>query len=836
MIDQTNTGATGLPDGNDDSLDAGLRAAFGADSPADDGLSVVDRLRDTIGVRPRILLADADEERSPIHVPNPLEAEELDAACGRYEVLGEIARGGVGVVLRGRDRDLGRDVALKMLRTDHMTNGAMLQRFVEEAQIAGQLQHPGVLPVFELGLSDRRRPYFAMKLVRGRTLSALLQDRSDPVQDRDRLIGVFEQVCQTIAYAHAKGVIHRDLKPSNVMVGAFGEVQVVDWGLAKVLARGGIADESRPEPTNDHSVIVETVRSSHGGSQSIAGSIMGTPAYMPPEQARGEVRLVDERSDVFALGAILCEILTGKPPYVGERSQVLRMAADADLSDARARLNRCGADDDLVALALECLSADRSARPRDAGVVARRIAEHQAKLGERARASELQAARAAARADQERRARRLTLALAASVILAVLLAATGLLWVQREREVRFTADTRRVNEAVERAAMLLGRAKASPVGRMESWDEALGAGEQLESLLESTRMDDETQRRARAFLGELDLAHRDRKMLERIEDIVIVGATHNDRESWLWMYDAFVTAFREYGIDFLVIPKEESARLMRESAISDRLVDGFELWIGTAFQLGSFGVRRHSLDDMLGYVRVMYLADTDPTRTELRRLFYTGRPDLQKLRDLTARIDFEKTLPRTLSWLASAYAVSGDYEGANDVFRRAVLLYPDDFMLNYDVGYVLVPQKKWQEAIRSYMRCLTIRPRTGGVWRALGIALREVDDLNGSFDALQQSIRYQPDHPHTHIDLGITLERMERWDDALASYDEAIRLHPGLPLAHGRRGLLLQKQGRLDDALAALERCHELGRDDPSWKEPSQEWLDECRNQMENGE
>ena len=175
-------------------------------------------------------------------------SEEMPASAGdagRYQLHGEIARGGMGVVLKGRDVDLGRDVAVKVLLEQHRDSPEMVRRFVEEAQIAGQLQHPGIVPVYELGRLPDGRLYIAMKLIRGRTLAALLEGRADAAEDRPRFLAIFEQVCQTMAYAHACGVIHRDLKPSNVMVGSFGEVQVMDWGLAKVLDRGGVADEER---------------------------------------------------------------------------------------------------------------------------------------------------------------------------------------------------------------------------------------------------------------------------------------------------------------------------------------------------------------------------------------------------------------------------------------------------------------------------------------------------------------------------------------------------------------------------------------------------------------
>ena len=150
----------------------------------------------------------------------------------------------MGAVLRGRDVDLGRDLAVKVLLEKYADRPEVARRFIEEAQIGGQLQHPGVVPVYDIGRFGDR-PFFTMKLVKGQTLAAILGERTDPAADRPRLLAIALQVAQALAYAHAKGVIHRDLKPANIMVGAFGEVQVMDWGLAKVLAEGGIADEEQ---------------------------------------------------------------------------------------------------------------------------------------------------------------------------------------------------------------------------------------------------------------------------------------------------------------------------------------------------------------------------------------------------------------------------------------------------------------------------------------------------------------------------------------------------------------------------------------------------------------
>jgi eukaryotic-like serine/threonine-protein kinase len=172
------------------------------------------------------------------------------------------------------------------------------------------LQHPAIPPVHDLGTLPDGRPFLAMKLIKGQTLDALLKARPDPSVDRGRFVAAFEQVCQAVAYAHAHGVIHRDLKPANVMVGNFGEVQVMDWGLAKVLGSRE-AEATDPDETASPTAIHSIRESDSAFTQ--AGSVLGTPAYMPPEQAIGDK--LDERADVYAIGAILYHALSGARPF-----------------------------------------------------------------------------------------------------------------------------------------------------------------------------------------------------------------------------------------------------------------------------------------------------------------------------------------------------------------------------------------------------------------------------------------------------------------------------------------------------------------------------------------
>jgi serine/threonine-protein kinase len=278
------------------------------------------------------------------------------ASTGRFQLGVELARGGMGVVYSARDAALGRDVAVKVLHERYPADSLVGQRFVDEARITAQLQHPGIPPVFEVGRLGDGRPYLAMKLIKGRTLDELLKERPDPTSDRGRFLAVFQQICQAVAYAHSKHVLHRDLKPANVMVGSFGEVQVMDWGLAKLLSPGGAAVPAPAATETTGGTVIQTAREPN--SATLAGSMLGTPAFMAPEQAGGELDRIDERADVFGLGAILCVLLTGAPPYAGKSGEDVRLLAiRGTLADAHARLDGCGADTRLVELCRACLAA-----------------------------------------------------------------------------------------------------------------------------------------------------------------------------------------------------------------------------------------------------------------------------------------------------------------------------------------------------------------------------------------------------------------------------------------------------------------------------------------------
>ena len=280
----------------------------------------------------------------------------------RYRISEEIGRGGMGTVYRVWDRDLRRSLAMKVLLSDPTVGSESrdphaLGRFLQEAQVTGQLDHPGIVPVHELGLDENGRAFFTMSLIRGQNLQKIIEQVHDKDHEREedwnltRALGVVLRVCEAVAFAHDKGVVHRDLKPTNVMVGRFGETYVMDWGLARVVGE----DEQRAPRLESRD---------SNANMTMDGEVFGTPAYMPPEQARGSSASIDARSDVYAIGAILYHLLSGRVPYdSGAGVDSSRAVLDRVLAGPPPRVESIvpSAPSELVAICDKAMARD----PRD---------------------------------------------------------------------------------------------------------------------------------------------------------------------------------------------------------------------------------------------------------------------------------------------------------------------------------------------------------------------------------------------------------------------------------------------------------------------------------------
>ena len=667
-------------------------------SAPDPRASVLDSIRARTGRSPRVHLHEegSGANRGPVIDPTSDERTALPRGRASYQILGEIARGGMGVVLRGQDTDLGRDVALKVLSKELAEDEGALQRFIEEAQIGGQLQHPGIVPVYELGLMGDRRPYFTMKLVKGKTLAGLLSARSTPEEDRARLLDVFESVCQTIAYAHSRGVIHRDLKPSNVMVGAFGEVQVVDWGLAKVLPRGGTADEERAQRDRSNLTVLDTVRSGSGSSHSVAGSVMGTPAYMPPEQATGNVEKLDERSDVFALGAILCEILTGLPPYAGEFAQALQDAAGAHLDEAHRRLDASGAAPALVALAKQCMTPAQGVRPADAGRVARGIREYAESREHRAREAEVRAA-------VERRSKRVWTALAAGVLL---LGVGGTSYKARLDGERLEERLRVQGEVTEaRLEATSLRQAALRSGADEDWERAESAARR--ALAVASANDAAARDELSGFVEEV-VAEREVLRLERertraraealdlLQQALDTNLGFGGRLERLDLEQSFAHAFAILGVDPLGTTPSEAAERLRAAGIEP----GSEAGLLVGGVLDDWGVHQVREERWSRLLKLAQHVDPDPFRDRLRNVLLAN--DREELFALARSPEARHASPTTTMLLATAAGLNDAPELLDDIIEPARENHPGDFRMNGILGLFQVYRgAPLEEALRE---------------------------------------------------------------------------------------------------------------------------------------
>jgi eukaryotic-like serine/threonine-protein kinase len=404
---------------------------------------------------PVTAVADADDiailhmlDRLRAQVPPEAPTHDAPETGARYLLRGMQAEGGIGQVWLAYDTELNREVALKVLRPDRAAEPALEARFVNEARVTGRLQHPGIVPVYELALSsvqpvDDQPPFYTMRLVKGRTLTEAIADyhaaeRPSPVA-RTTLLTAFVSICNTVAYAHARGVVHRDLKPANVALGDFGEVVVLDWGFAKVVGQVDLPPGDTP-PADPR--------------QTSAGQILGTPAYMAPEQADGNA---DARSDVYGLGAILYEMLTGQAPYAtGDAAEVVRQLRAGQ--PPRPSIVKRGVPPALEAICLCAMARDPALRYADATALARDV---QHVLAD----EPVSAYREPASVRLRRWARHHPAILAGSaalVLTGLIATAVGQALVQQEQS---RSSEARVKTAIDHA-IALGRAQELQVGQL----------------------------------------------------------------------------------------------------------------------------------------------------------------------------------------------------------------------------------------------------------------------------------------------------------------------------------------------------------------------------------
>jgi serine/threonine-protein kinase len=773
--------------------------------------------------------------------------------AGRYRLEQFIARGGMGEVWEAHDPEFRRRLAIKILKEEYKDNPDMIARFLEEAHVTGQLQHPGVPPVHEIGRLADDRPFLAMKLIEGRTLADLLAERK-PVgqvsnlpkeqeagwkpapQDLPRFLTIFEQICQTVAYAHSLRIIHRDLKPLNFMVGAFGEVQVMDWGLAKTLApedrkrtSSNEADRTTLSPLDLDTVVGPTR----------AGQVMGTWAYMPPEQARGEVNKVDQGSDVFSLGATLCEILTGEPAYRGPtRKEFEEQAKKADLADAFSRLDACGADAELIALAKKCLAAEMDLRPSDAGVVSDALAAYQSEVQDRLRKAEVERAAAEARAEgarakarAERRARRLAVGLAAAVLLTVLAGGSAWLWVMQDRVSR----EQTANLALGDAEQLMDQANKMDLGTVEAakqavslWRRAEDLLDQAESVLASGFGAAAARERLTERRRDVEAGLRQAEAVAKLEGgLDKARALRSNWRGGAFDYESadrtYVEAVADYGLDVFGPEPEAAAAAIRNErpAVRQALVVALDDWAECAHDMARARRLRQVAD----------LADDDAWWRRYRAVMAGG--DLDELKRLAGEARRQALPAVSQELLAVALMSRGARAEAITLLRAARVQHPADFWIYFSLGNCLndpahTDPATLDEALGCFWAAVALRLDSAPAHTNLGIALMNKGQVDEAIACYHKAIKIDPKLEKAHYNLGQALRGKGQVDEAIACYREAIRCWPDYALAHCELGRVLQQRGDFAGALTSLKRGHELGSKRRDWSHSSAEWVQQC--------
>jgi tetratricopeptide (TPR) repeat protein len=656
-----------------------------------------------------------------------------------------------------------------------------------------------------------------MKLVAGQTLAEELK-----TADRPRLLQAFVQVCQAVGFAHSRGVIHRDLKPANVMVGAFGEVQVMDWGLAKDLTDGS-ADQTparrerqRPEDgtdanqTTDYRAAAESTE-----EQTRVGTVLGTPSYMAPEQARGEA--TDARADVFALGGILCAILTGKPPFGGlSPREVIRRAGAADLAEAHVRLDACGADAELVALCRRCLSPSPADRPAHGQTVADGLTAYLGGVQEKLRQAELAQAEAKAKAAEEAKRRRLTRALAATVLLAVTLGGGGWLWVKAKQGERQAQLTRDVSAAVTQATALREKAKSGAPGSKALFAQAREQAQRALALVENGPADAGLRAQVEGLQAELDQEEKDRRLIAALDEARLAQAGTEPGENRFALERAvprFRKAFQAYGLAAGEgEPRAVAARIQRRpAAVREALGAALDEWLELANNpaLGLREPHRHWLRAVV--------AAAEPEERWARQfraaLVLKGRAKRRAaLMKLARAADVKKLSPRALTGLARRLLMVRAGASSVALLRRAQRQYPADFWINHDLALVLQHGKppELAGAVRYFTAAVALRPNSPGAHTNLGVALHDKGQVDEAIACYQKAIALDPKVPQVQNNLGLALKDKGRLDQAITRFRKALTLDPRYAQAHHNLGSALLDKGRLDEAIARFRKAIKL--------------------------
>jgi serine/threonine-protein kinase len=751
--------------------------------PVLDGISFAVRLSAAVPPAPRPL---ADSNLATV-IGESETGNELKGLAPGYEILGELGRGGMGIVYKARDPRLNRLVALKMLRPGGRACPEELARFRHEAAAAARLQHPHIVQIYEVGESGGC-PFFAMEWVEGGSLDRKLRGAPLPPRDAARLVAT---LARAVHAAHQRGLVHRDLKPANVLLTAEGLPKVADFGLAKRLDAG--AGETK------------------------SGVILGTPSYMAPEQAQGRPSAVTPLTDVYALGAVLYEVLTGRPPFrAATTHETLQQVLDEDPVPPRRLLPKTPRD--LETVCLKCLRKEPHQRYASAAALAEDL--------ERYLAGEPIVARPVGRVERLLKwARRRPAAAGLWPALTLLLAlGVGVAWSRHldhaAAEARRQLTDQEARLAMQRARELLDAAWQAP-DPTRALAEARAAADRAAAVADSGEASADVRHEAAALrrrvAARIDQAQKNGTLLTALLDVQVrwVASTYRRNEHGQLLTRAepsvdeqFTAAFLHWGVDVDNEPVAQVvARLTAQPApfVQD-VVAGLDAW---ALERR----RQHARAEWRRLVDVARQLDQDDLRKEARELLAAGplqRTEAtaaawdqtrDRLRQLAGPAADARTALGTLA-LARVLVVFGEERRAEGLLRSSVAVHAGEVSLLQALGQILEEQRppRLAEAIEYYRTARAVRAELG---LALGRALVQARRAAEGEEVLVELLRRQLNHPQLHLLLGNALQGQRQWAKAEAAFRKAVALRRDSEEAHYFLGYVLYQQGKLDDAETA---------------------------------